>query len=241
MPSVCRCRRRPRAARTACRPARVACRWPTAWRPTRSSAARRRRGQPRLDQITGHLDVALQPDVPVVDDVCLVGIERIGQDLCRASGHGERVVVPLECGEARAAAEPRLPRRSVCRFDLDPADLGRRRARHLRAKRLREQLPAEAMAEHRHLIRDRFAQERADGRDPRELVVDPHRPAHERDARERARIGRHARAIVDRDECRSDASPREPLGEIRRALRWAKTAGSRWGASDHICRNRWKN
>ena len=66
--------------------------------------------------------MALEADVPAVDDVRLVGIERVAEDARRAGGQIEDVVVPLERGEALAAAEPALARGSFHHVDLDPAD-----------------------------------------------------------------------------------------------------------------------
>ena len=174
--------------------------------------------EPRLDQLMRHLDVALEADVPAVDDVGLVRIEGVAEHARRARGHRERVVVPLECREPRPAAEPCGLRGLVCRLHLDPADLVHRRTRHRRIERLGEELPAEAVAEHRDLLRDRRPQERADRRDPRQRIVDAHRTTHQRDAAVRSGLGGHARALVQRDHRRGETAAREPLGEVRGAF-----------------------
>ena len=99
-----------------------------------------------------HLDVALEADVPAADHIGLMRVERVGEHGRRARRQRERVVVPLEGRERGAAAEPFPLRGNVADVDVEPADLGDRSARDRRAQRLREELPAEAVAEHRDVV-----------------------------------------------------------------------------------------
>ena len=213
LPSARRCRRRPRRARQGVLRGRSACRRRSACARSSVPAARRARAAPRLHQLARHLDVALEADVAVVDHEALVDRDVVGED---ARGHRrqvELVVVPLERGKARQAAEPFAPRAAIAHVDVQPADLGLRHARDARAQGLGHELPAEAMPDHGRAVGDRVAHERAQRRDPRQLVVDAHRAAHHADARIGGRARRDRRALVERDQFPRDALAREPRSE----------------------------
>ncbi len=174
--------------------------------------------EPRLDQRFRHLDVALEADVPAADHIGLMRVERVGEHGRRAGRQREGIVVPFEGRERGATAEPFAPRGNVADVDVEPADLGDRSARDRSPQRLREELPAETVAEHRDVVVDRRAQQRGERRVPGQAVVHAHRAAHQRDPGERARIGRHRRALVERDELPREPAGIEPVGEIRRAF-----------------------
>ena len=69
-----------------------------------------------------------------------------------------------------AAAEPLAPRRGFWHLDVDPADLRCCSASHAGAQRLRQQLAAEAMADHRDILRDGVAQQARQRLDPRQRI-----------------------------------------------------------------------
>ncbi len=140
-------------------------------------------------------------------------------------GSVERVVVPLERREARQAAEPLARARRGRRR--------RRRASRSRASRMRATRAPSAFASSwpprqwpitGTPSRDRVAQQRAQRRDPRQRVVDAHRPAHHADAGKAGRARGHGRALVERDSshgmpCASSHAPKRPgvsVGEKRK-------------------------
>ncbi len=158
----------------------------------------------------------------LAERVRLLGIEAVGQDAGGAARQCEHFVVPLKRAEAVAAAEPGIGRR-VDHLDLAPADFRRRRAFDPGAERLREELPAEAMADHGHVGRHRVAKKVQQGRIPRQIVVGAHRAAHHADACESARVGGHGIAAVQREELVRDALRVEPVTEMARPFGARKT------------------
>jgi hypothetical protein len=100
-------------------------------------------------------------------------------------------VSPCQWKDSKAASAPNL--------DVAPADFLHLRAGHLAAQRLRHQLPAQAMAERRHVLAHRFAHQLQHRLDPGQVVVDAHRPAHEGDTGELAHVLRHRAAFVERE------------------------------------------
>jgi hypothetical protein len=184
--------------------------------PLRGGARRqfvRAKATPRLHQFPCHLDVALQADVKVIDHIALVRGDIVGEDAGRHRRQIERIVVPLEGGEARQAAEPLAPCAAVADVDVQPADLGFFHPLDARAQRLGHQLPAEAVAEHRHALADRVAHQSLERRDPGKLVVDAHRPAHHADPGVSRGVRGNGRAFVDRDQLRGNALRVEPRAE----------------------------
>ena len=110
-----------------------------------------------------------------------------------ARGQRERVGVPLVGEEARRQpGEDRVALALEAARHVEPADLRRRAAPDLRARRRRQQLRAEADAEHRHAQLQRVAQQldlRAHPRQP-VGVADVHAAAEDRDRVEVRRRGR---------------------------------------------------
>jgi hypothetical protein len=124
--------------------------------------SRRTGAAPCPHQFVGHLDVALKADVPVVDDIRLVGLKRLVSTRVAPAGSRTRRNA-IERREARVAAEPGGARAGIRRLDVDPADLRRSGALHARAERLCEQLAAEAMADDGDFGIDGIAQQRDSG------------------------------------------------------------------------------
>src|SRR5262249_41471541 len=81
--------------------------------------------------------------------------------------------------------------------DPAPPDLLHRVAGNLAAEGLRHELSAKAVAEHRDAAVDGGAYERKHLRNPRKAVVCAHRPAHEDESAEVARIARNGLTLVD--------------------------------------------
>ena len=156
--------------------------------------------QPGADQFFGHLDVALHAEV-LAERECLVGAMRV----LRA-----RACRRAECGRSRRAsgtirtpaAAPSHSRATPlsATLHLAPADLLHRAGAHRAAERLRHQLPAQAVAEHRHVLAHRVAHQLERRHDPRQVVVDAHRPAHEGEPGEAPHVLRHRAALVERDQ-----------------------------------------
>src|SRR6266852_7211949 len=142
---------------------------------------------PGADQLARHLDVALDAEV-LAERERLVGAIRTPGDARRLRRDGEGLAVPVKTGELSRRAEP-LARLSVV-FDRDraPADFLYPVTRYPATERLGDELSAEAVAEHRDIGVDRLVHELERRRDPRQLVVHAHRPAHECEPRELARI-----------------------------------------------------
>ena len=111
------------------------------------------RSAPRLDQLARHLDVALEADVPVVDHEGLVRARRrwSARAWPSAAGRTRRSAT----GTSRSAAgrrTTRAARRGRRRRRASQPISGSARARHARAQRLRHQLPAEAVPDHRRAV-----------------------------------------------------------------------------------------
>src|SRR5882672_6399459 len=157
---------------------------------------------PGADQLARHLDVALHSEVPAENE-CLVRAIRTPGDARRLRRDGEGLAVPVKAGE--------LPRRA------EPV------ARRFPAQRLCHELPAEAVAEHRNIGVGRLVHEIERRRDPRQLVVYAHRPAHEREPRELARVRGNRLARVHLDEPVRYAVRVEECGKIARPLGAAMT------------------
>src|SRR5712691_8842389 len=172
---------------------------------------------PGTDQLGRHLDVALHAEV-LAEHECLVRAIRTHRDARRLRRDGEGLAVPVKTGELPRCAEP-LARASVV-FDRDraPADFLHPVARHPATQRLGDELSAEAVAEDRNIGGYRLVYQFEHRRDPRQLVVHAHRPAHECEPRERARIRGNLLPRVDLDEPVRNAVRFEECGKITRAF-----------------------
>src|SRR5438045_7356307 len=102
--------------------------------------------------------MTLKANVQIADDVRLVTMKSIGEHARCAGRQIKSVVVPLECGEPLAFAEPFGARRIIARVDFEPADFRRGRPRHASAQRMRKELAAETMADDRKVARDGIAE-----------------------------------------------------------------------------------
>ena len=121
-PSARRCRRRCRSASRHARRRRAGCPRATGAMASRSRAIRRRRScttSPPWSRVisTWHW----KPIWQVVDDIRLVRIERVAENTRRTRRQVERIVVPLERGEAFASAEPVVTRVHVDRRRRPPS------------------------------------------------------------------------------------------------------------------------
>src|SRR6266853_4229810 len=177
---------------------------------------------PSADQLGCHLDLALHAEV-FAENERLVRAMRTPGDARRLGRDGEGLTVPVKTGERATGGQP-LARASVV-FDRDqaPADFLHGVARHFPAQRLRHKLPAEAVAEHRNIGVGRLVHELEHRRDPRQLVVHAHRPAHEREPGELARVRGNRFARVHLDEPVRNAVRVEECGKIARPLGVAMT------------------
>ena len=158
----------------------------------RADVLRRRRAQavgvgrrvlevrdPPLELQCRHLGVELDAPARVAETERLRRPVGAGE-LDRARGDVVRVLVPHEPGEAaRHRAEHGIGDAGLVQDDVDPADLRLVEPPHLRAGGAREQLHAEADAEHRPPVGDERLEPRDLLRDPRVhvLLVGMHRAA----------------------------------------------------------------
>ncbi len=122
------------------------------------------------------------------------GGDRAGE---RRGGHGEveHLAVPVkDLRRGGQGADHRVV--GIEHIDGAPPDLRRRRRPDVRAERARQELRAEAYAEHRHLPVERLGDPADLGRQSGEPVgvVDAHRPAHEHRAGHLAGRGQRRRA-----------------------------------------------
>jgi hypothetical protein len=72
------------------------------------------------------------------------------------------------------------------------------------------------VAQHRYVARNRITDQAADLRNPRQVVVDAHRPAHEAQSGEGRGIRRDLFAGINRDDVVRDLPPLEVRGKIGR-------------------------
>ena len=125
---------------------------------------------------------------------------RVLQHARRARRDAEGFAVPLESLEARELAEPLARHAVVGDAHLAPADLLVRVHADRAAEGLGHELAAEAVAEQRHVLAHRFADELERRRDPRQVIVHAHRAAHEHQTGKSSRIARHRHAFIERHE-----------------------------------------
>src|SRR6266849_8686309 len=172
---------------------------------------------PVADQLACHLDVTLHPEV-LPEHKRLIRAIRTPGDARRLRWDGEGLAVPVKTGELPRRAEP-LARLSVV-FDRDraPADFLYPVTRHPASERLGDELSAEAVAEHRDIGVDRLVDETEHLGYPRKDIVHAHRPTHECEPRERARIRGNLLPCVDLDEPVRNAVRVEECGKIARPL-----------------------
>jgi len=145
----------------------------------------------------------------------------------RARRQRERVGVPLVGEEARREpAEQRVELALGRARDVEPADLGRRAAPHLRAGGGREQLGAEADAEHRHALLEHVAEQLDLRPQPRQPlhVAHVHAAAEDRDGVELGRRGGHRLA--------RSGDPLDQLVAVRIAALGEQPARSATGMPD---------
>jgi NAD(P)-dependent dehydrogenase (short-subunit alcohol dehydrogenase family) len=172
-----------------------------------------------------HLRVELDTPCPLSEAVGLRAGGAAGEH-GGARGWDGLIAVPLERAEARRhRADHRVVGGLGQHRHLEPADLGRPRPAHLAARRLGEELGAEAGSEQRHPAVQQFAQEHLLAREPPVLVllVGVHRPAEGEDRVVARRVARGLGPLGDR-----------PLIEDRavRAERLREHAGSGVGLVD---------
>src|SRR6267142_2701436 len=153
--------------------------------------------QPRADQLFGHLDVALHAEMPA-ERISLVLAVRVLQHPRRAGRDAESLAMPVERFERLQLAQPVARHRVVGDAHLAPADLPDGAGAHRAAEGLRHQLPAEAMADRRDVLAHGVADQLQHRRYPGQRVVDAHRPAHQREARESRSVARHPLPGVER-------------------------------------------
>src|SRR5712675_371288 len=170
---------------------------------------------PGADQLARHLDVALHSEV-LAENERLVRAIRTPGDARRLRRNGESLAVPVKTGELPRRAEPLARASVVLDRDRAPADFLHGVARHFPAQRLCHELPAEAVPEHRDIGVGRLVHELEHRRDPRQLVVYAHRPAHQREPRELARVHGNRLARVHLDEPVRNAVRVEECGKIAR-------------------------
>src|SRR5712691_7345658 len=125
---------------------------------------------PGADQPGGHLDVALHAQMPAERER-LVRAIRARRDLGRLRRDGEGLAVPVKTGKLAGRAEPLARQRVVLDRDGAPADFLHGIARHFSAQGFRDELPAEAVAEHRNIFVGRLVYETEHPGNPRQLVV----------------------------------------------------------------------
>ena len=209
-----------------------------------------RHRHPGLDQ--GEVGLGVEEDAPGVAGAegLALGPGRRGE-LLGAVGQVEDVAVPVQDFGARGeSAEQRVG--GVADLDRGEADLRRLPRPHLRPERPRQQLGAEADAEHRHPALHRLGQPLALGGQRREALdlVDVHRPAHDDGARDLVVPGqRMARQRFDRLHAKSAAGVEDPVRPLpghvldrqqgrtlvhaHRNLRLASLRLARWQAARH--------
>src|SRR3989441_7032525 len=172
---------------------------------------------PVADQLARHLDVALHPEM-FAERERLVRAIRTPRDARRLRRDREGLAVPVKTGELPRCAEPLACASIVLDSNRAPADFLDAVARDSPAQRLCHQLSAETVAEHRNIGVDRLVDETEHPGYPRKDVVHAHRPPHECDPRERARIRGSLLPCVDLDEPVRNAVRVEECGKIARPL-----------------------
>ena len=160
----------------------------------------------------------------------LVGAMRVGKQSGGAVRNAEGFPVPLKdrAGLASLITHPVAGNGVVGAAGGAPAYLLDGIPGDLAAERLAHQLPAQAMPNDRHIPGYRIANQRADGVDPGQRIIDAHRAAHEAEARKPFACGRHGGTFVDGDQL-----PRNPLllkeyGKIARTFGRGVTKDGDW-------------
>ena len=147
---------------------------------------------PELPELGGHLGMELDPPrLGAVDAERLVRRGLAAGEDRRARRRLEHVVVPLVDAGARVEqAEDRVVSCGLGRDDLEPAEFGLVGGEDVAAERAREDLAAQADAEHRNLALDGLTEQqplRAERRN-RPLVPGVRVPAHRHDRGEVPRL-----------------------------------------------------
>ena len=143
---------------------------------------------------------------------------------------GEGFAVPVEGHERIAArAEPRLRHGARRATWTCPQPISLTGARDtVPPERLGDELPAQAMPEHRHISCDRLADQIEHPRNPGQLVVDAHGAAHEHEPAELVYARRHRLAGVHLDQLPRHPGAVQEGGEVSGALGRAVAEDGDW-------------
>src|SRR5467141_1199810 len=172
---------------------------------------------PGADQLGRHLDMALHAEV-LAQRERLVGAIRTAGNPRRLRRDGESLAVPVKGAELPPCAEPLACAGVVLDSDRAPADFLDAVARDSPTQCFCHQLSAETVAEQRNVGIDRLLYQAEHLGYPRENVVHAHRPAHEHEPRELARIRGNRLSRVDLDDLEIDSARVEECGNIARPL-----------------------
>ena len=118
--------------------------------------------------------------------------------------------------EVTKVAEPLLRNLSRRHLHLKPADFLDRIPADRRAQRLADQLPAQTMAENRNIPFHGVLNQPDQGRNPGQIVIDAHRPAHEAQPGKCACIRRNRLTEVHTDDALRNPFAFKDRGKIGR-------------------------
>lgn len=185
------------------------------------------------DHFGGHLDMALQAEMGP-EGVSLIRAVGTFEDACGLGGDGECLAMPMKCVEVVDVAKPALCGGVVEYRDLAPANLLDRIPADYAAECLGHELTTQAMAEEWNIGGDGGADQSQGVRNPGQVIVDAHGPAHKGEARKRCRVGRNRVVLVDGNENGRNAVAVEKLAQIARPFDGEVTEdGNRFHAYDY--------
>lgn len=179
---------------------------------------------PGLDHGRGHFDMALQGEMPVIEQPGLVGAEGAFQQPLCAIRDGKGFAMPLEYLETRGeAAQPGGGRVVSYLGNLAPADFLDRVAADRGAQSLAHELSAQAVAQHGDAIFYGLPDEFEGRRDPGQVIIHAHRAAHQDQSGKAVDIGGQAVSGIYIGLGPENAFSRQEIAQVARTLGLGKS------------------